>query len=170
VFIVIGVVGVALLIFALLFDEILDGVLPDSEWLSVSSLSVFLSGLGLVGAASESLNAPTPVAWAAGVGAGCGLGAVAVWMTRSLAAMTTDETPTEDDLLGQTGRVVTAVPAGSVGEAVFQLGGQPVKVSALGPDRGVHNLEVGREVLVVDVLSSTRVRVEPVDLHGLGSG
>jgi membrane protein implicated in regulation of membrane protease activity len=163
-FIAIGIVGVLLLLVALLVDDIFDGLLPESDWLSTASIAAFLAAFGFgAGLLQRQVGLHPGLAAAGGAAAGVALAMVAVRWSRALSTMATDATPTSGDLLGCTGRVITAVPGGSSGEVMVRLGGQPVKLSAVGPDGGDAELSRGAEVIVVDVLSPTRVRVEPVD-------
>jgi len=60
------------------------------------------------------------------------------------------------DLIGRPGRVVTALTADRSGEVLIRHAGQQLKLSA----RSEETLTVGDEVVVVEVLSPTLVRVE----------
>jgi membrane protein implicated in regulation of membrane protease activity len=167
-FVAIGLVGVALFLLAYLADSILDGVieglLPDSEWLSLSAVATLVTAFGFGAAVLQwRFDAPIPVAAAGGLALGVGLAGVSVRWSRALRDMPTDATPSADDLLGRPGRVVTPVPAGSSGEVLVTLGGQPVKLSAVGPLAGSAELARGADIVVVEVLSPTRVRVEASD-------
>ncbi len=159
-FVAVGIIGVAVLLFGLLVDDVFDGLLPGGDWLSLTSIATFLSAFGLLGwILTARFDTPTPVAVLGGTAAGIALGAVAVRWSRSLATMATDATPTAADLVGCGGRLVTAIPAGSTGEALIRIGGQPVKLTAVAATA----IDRGTEVVVVDVLSSTKVSVEPAD-------
>ncbi|MEM7276182.1 MAG: NfeD family protein [Actinomycetota bacterium] len=159
-FVIIGVIGAILLLIFLVFGDVLDGLIPESDWLSPAAIATFLVAFGF-GAylVDTGTGLPTPVAAAVGLAAGIGLGLVALRWTRALSDMSTDATPTANDLVGREGRVVTAVPAGSTGEILVRLAGQQVKLTAVaGPDQA-GTLEQGTEVVVVEVVSSTRVQV-----------
>ena len=156
-FAVVGLVGVLLLVLFLVFDDVLDGILPDADWISGPALAAFLAAFGLFGwVAEEGFDAPTPVATAAGVAGGIGLGWFAYRLSKALMHSPTDDTPRTASLVGREGRVVTAVSAGRVGEVIVRLGGQPVKLSALANE----SLAVGTDVVVIAVESDTRVVVE----------
>ncbi|MFE3634963.1 TOBE domain-containing protein, partial [Streptomyces sp. NPDC059168] len=98
---------------------------------------------------------------AAGVGALTGVGAA--WLTyrfsRALMRDRTAAAPTGDDLIGASGKVVTAIPAGGFGEVLLRLGGQPVKLAA----RSTAPVPLGSEVWVEAAPSATSVLVRPVD-------
>lgn len=167
-FIAIGMVGVLLFVLAYLvdavFDGVVDGLLPDSEWLSLSAIATLLTAFGLGAAVLQwRLGLPAPLAALGGLAVGAALVGATVRFTRSLREMATDATPEANDLLGCGGRVVTAVRAGSSGEVVVQLAGQPVKLSAIGPPAGSADLDRGADIVVVEVVSPTRVRVETTD-------
>lgn len=156
-FVVVGVIGAVLLVVFLLLDDVLDAILPDSEWISGPAIAAFLAAFGLFGwVAEEAFDAPRPIAAMAGVAGGVGLGWLAYRLSRALLHGPTDATPTTAALVGQQARVVTPVRAGGTGEVLVRLGGQPVKLSAT----AVKDLPLGTEAVVVSVESATRVRVE----------
>lgn len=161
-FVALAVIGIMLLVVALLFDDVLDGLLPDldvfgSELLSGPVIGAFLGATGIVGWMLQAgAGAPGPVA----LGGGLASGAVLGWGTgravRALMHTPTDATPRASDLVGRSARVVTGVQAGGIGEIVVSLGGQPVKLTATAG----RDLPVGAEVTVVALESATKVVVE----------
>lgn len=159
-FIGIGLVGLALLVLAFVFDDVFDGLLPGGDWLSTTSLAAFGAAFGF-GASMLQIgaNLNTGPAAVGGVACGLALGTIAVRWSRSLSNMATDATPNSSDLVGLAGQVVTPIPTDSSGEVLVTLGGQPVKLSAVGRE-GADELGRGDDIVVVDVLSATRVRVE----------
>ncbi|MGI9595847.1 MAG: hypothetical protein ACR2QK_06790, partial [Acidimicrobiales bacterium] len=123
-FVLIGLLGLFLLLAALLFDDVLDGLVPDSDWLSLTAIAVFLAAFGLVGwSLDRATSLPALVSAFGGAGVGIALAAVAVRWSRQLTGMSTDATPAASDLVGCQGRVVTAIVDGSAGEALVRLGG-----------------------------------------------
>jgi membrane protein implicated in regulation of membrane protease activity len=159
-FVVVGVVGALLLVVFLIFDDVLDGILPDTDWISGPALAAFLAAFGLFGwVAQEGFDAPSPVAAIAGVAGGVAVGWFAYRVSRALMRSPTDATPTTAALVGQHARVVTPVRAGGIGEVLVRLGGQPVKLSATAEV----DLPRGTESVVVAVESATRVRVESAE-------
>jgi len=156
-FVVVGLVGAVLLVLFLLFDDLLDGLLPDADWISGPALAAFLAAFGLFGwVAEEGFDAPRGVAVAAGVGGGLALGWFAYRLSRALFNSPTDETPNTATLVGQPGRVVTAITAGRSGEVLLRLGGQPIKMFATADD----TIAVGTDVVVIAVESDTKVVVQ----------
>ncbi|MEM7339498.1 MAG: NfeD family protein [Actinomycetota bacterium] len=163
-FLIIGFVGVALLALALIFDDVFEGILPESDWFSLTSLATFCVAFGF-GAYVLDTEVGWPAALAAvgGATAGVALALVALRWSRSLSTMSTDATPAADDLIGREGRVITPVPVGSTGEALVRLGGQQMKLTAVAAAGQAEELERGAPIVVVRVLSSTRVEVQAAD-------
>jgi membrane protein implicated in regulation of membrane protease activity len=159
-FVLVGVIGVALIVLFLVFDDFLDGVLPDADWISGPVIGAFLAAFGIVGwTVTEAFDAPTWLASLAGVAGGIALGYLAFALTRSLLHSPTDATPSAGALMGREGRVVTGATPGQLGEVLVTIGGQPVKLSAVSDDE----LARGSAIVVIDVTSPTRVVVQLAD-------
>lgn len=157
VFAAVGLIGAVLLVLFLVFDDVLDGILPDADWISGPALGAFLAAFGLFGwVAEEGFDAPNAVAVVAGVAGGIGMGWFTTRLAKALMDQPTDATPTARSLVGTEGKVVTAISDGRAGEVMLRLGGQPYKISATADD----TLSVGTDVVVVDVASATRVVVQ----------
>lgn len=156
-FIVVGVVGALLLVAFLLFGDFLEGILPENDWITGEVLGAFLAAFGIVGwVTQEQFDTSTGLATVVGIGGGIGIGWVAYRMTRAIGRMATDPTPAARNLVGRPGRVVTAVAAESSGEVMVSVGGQSIKLSAVADE----TLARGTEIVVVDVISPTRVTVQ----------
>jgi membrane protein implicated in regulation of membrane protease activity len=159
-FVVVGVVGALLLVVFLVFDDVLDGILPDADWISGPVIGAFLAAFGLFGWVSQDgFDAPGPAAALVGVAGGVGVGWFAYRLSKALLHSPTDPTPTLASLVGKEAKVVTAVRAGGTGEVLVRLAGQPVKLSATSAE----SLERGTTAVVVAVESATRVRVESAE-------
>lgn len=162
---VLGGIGVVLLLLSLLVDDVFEGIFDALDIdagggiFSLPVLAGFLAAFGLVGGVAGTAGAPVSVATAAGLGAGAVFGWATLRLTRAAVAMSTDATPTSAALLGMTGRVVTTIPAGRLGEVLVRQSGQPVKLAA----RSERDLSTGTEIVVVQVTSSTSVVVEPAE-------
>ncbi len=159
-FLIIGAIGASLLVFSLIFDDVLDGILPDGDFLSLPSLAAAMVAFGFGSAILEG-QVGLPVGPAMGGGALVAVvaGAGAVRASRAAMGMATDATPTSNDLIGSAGKVITTIPTGSTGQVLVRLGGQPVKLTALtGPD--APTLPTGTDIIVVSVESSTKVTVQ----------
>lgn len=159
-FVAVGLVGVLLLVVFLVFDDVLEGIIPDADWISGPAIGAFLAAFGLFGwVAVEGFDAPTPVASAAGVVGGIGLGWFAYKAARLLHHGPTDPTPNIAMLVGREARIVTPVRAGGTGEVLVTLSGQPVKLTATSDE----DLAVGANTVVIAVESSTKVVVQAVE-------
>ncbi len=160
-FVAVGLVGAVLLVTFLVFDDVLDGILPEADWISGPVLGAFLAAFGLFGwTSTEAFDAPTVLAVIAGVGGGVAMGYGAFRLTKALMHSPTDATPTTKALVGREGRVVTGASPGQLGEILVTMGGQPVKLSAVSDAE----LMRGLAVVVIDAPSATKVIVQPADL------
>ncbi len=159
-FIAIGLFGLVLLAIGLVFDEAFEAMSLGSLWLSLPVIGVFLAAFGLGGwAVTDRIGAPSLVGMAAGAVMGTGMALAAGGAMKSASSMATDATPTPDDLLGRSGRVVTGILPESSGEILVELGGQYLKLGAVCSTD--EEIVIGSTVVVVEVVSPTRVRVEP---------
>ncbi|HEY8527054.1 MAG TPA: hypothetical protein VIL48_18930 [Acidimicrobiales bacterium] len=157
-FLWLGVACVGVLLAAVVFDgldESFDALDLGPGWLSLPVVAAVLAAFGLT--AGALIDAIGPLAVAAGAGAGVGFGWLAHRLSRAAAAMPTDKTDREADLLGSLGRIVTPPSAGRYGEVLLTRPSGPVKVACV----AAQPLPLGTEVVVVDVTSSTLVTVEP---------
>ena len=161
-FIAVGIVGALLLVVFLVFDDFLDEIIPDADWISGPVLGAFLAAFGLFGWMVDSASdAATWLAAVTGVAGGIALGYGTFRLTKALVNTPTDGTPTPRDLVGREGRVVTSVTDGRVGEVLVTIGGQPVKLTA-STEPGVE-LARGAKIVVVEVTSPTKVVVEAAE-------
>lgn len=138
------------------FDVDLEGDL--GAWLSLPVIGAFLAAFGvgglLISSATDDAALPS---LAGGAAAGIALGWVAARLTRAFVDMPTDAAPTSRDYMGQIGRIVTPIGAGR-GEVMLRIGGSPRKLTAAAEGE----IPLGTEVVVIEVLSSSAVRVIPV--------
>ncbi|MEO1059405.1 MAG: NfeD family protein [Actinomycetota bacterium] len=159
-FIVVGIVGAALLIGSLLLDDLIDGLVPDLDFISGPVIGAGLAGFGLFGWFAQSgLDGNGVAALVAAVVGGVLVAFATYRLTRALLHQPTDATPTTDSLIGTSARVVTAITAGGIGEVIVTLGGATTKYTATS-DR---DLVVGTSAVVIGVESATKVRVEATD-------
>jgi hypothetical protein len=175
VFLVIGGVGLAILLLSLVFGQLLDGAfdaldgvldgidldVDGGSFLSGPVLGAFLGAFGLGGAVLSYTTSVGPVlATIGGVANGLVVGWLAVRLTRAFINMPTDEPVRVDDLLGKSGRVVTTVPVVGYGEVVVRHAGQRMKLAAQADTA----IAVGTEVVVIEVLSTSAVKVTSEDM------
>ncbi|MDJ0767217.1 MAG: NfeD family protein [Ilumatobacter sp.] len=156
-FIVIGVVGAVLLLSSLLFDDLIDGLVPDLDFISGPVIGAFLAAFGLFGwFVGSGLEAPLLLAGVVAIGGGIVFGAFTFRLTMALINQPTDATPTTASLVGASGKVVTPVRADSIGEVLVLLGGASTKYTATADT----DLPTGASVVVIAVESPTKVRVQ----------
>ncbi|MFF5919950.1 hypothetical protein ACFY8C_16660 [Streptomyces flavochromogenes] len=164
-FLGLGIAGLVLLVLALVFDGVLEGVLDSigaglDGFLSLPVVAGFVSALGFTGAITMGA-----VGTGAGVATGAGVvaGGVVGWgtwrLSRALLRDGVTPAPRGEDLTGTSGSVVTAIPVGGYGEVLLYLAGQPVKYAA----KAATPVTRGTEVWVESVLSPTSVSVRPVE-------
>ncbi|MFK4106457.1 hypothetical protein ACI2L1_41695 [Streptomyces sp. NPDC019531] len=167
-FLGLGIAGVVLLVLALVFDGLLEGLFDGvgaleglfDGLLSLPVIAGFISMLGFGGAivlGTTSLGAGG--ATVVGAGAGVGAGRLTWRLSRALMREEPGTSPRGTDLVGTSGSVVTQIPAGGYGEVLVYLAGQPVKYAA----KSAGPVERGTEVWVEQALSATSVAVRPVD-------
>ena len=160
---VIGGAGAVLFLVSLLFGDIFEGLFDTLEGstgglLSTAAVAGFAGAFGLGGGAFMAVtDAGFGPAVLVGLVAGLAMAAFSVVLTRSVHNTPTDRAPGPQDLIGAGGVVVTAIPAGSYGEVVIQVGGHRLKLSA----RAAEPIPSGADVVVTQSLSPTSVRVEP---------
>jgi membrane-bound ClpP family serine protease len=167
-FLGLGIVGVVLLALSLVFDGVLEGLFDGVDvldglfdgWLSLPVIAGFTSMLGFSGAiVMGTTGFGAAGAIAIGVPAGVGTGWLAYRLSRALMGDRSGAAPRDDDLIGASGSVVTAIPVGGYGEVLVQLAGQPVKLAA----KSSTPVARGSEVWVEEALSQTAVSVRLVE-------
>ncbi|MEU6379331.1 hypothetical protein [Streptomyces sp. NPDC046909] len=167
-FLGLGIAGVVLLVLSLVFDGVLEGLFGGVDaldglfdgWLSLPVVAGFVSMLGFSGAiAMGSTGLGAIGATAVGVPAGVATGWLAYRLSRVLMSDRSGAAPRDDDLIGASGAVVTAIPADGYGEVLVHLAGQPVKLAAKSPTPVAR----GAEVWVAEALSQTAVSVRLVE-------
>ena len=161
-FLLVGGVGLVLLIVALVVGEIGDFGHPDADGpFSLPAIAAFIGGIGFVGAIPAALLVDlgtTPrilISAAIGVAGAIPIAYGAVRLTAGLMRMNTDPTLSERDLIGRLGQVITAIPAGGLGEVRLSVGGQPLKYNA----RSAEALPSGTPIYVIDTPTATSVEV-----------
>ncbi|WP_432833480.1 NfeD family protein [Dactylosporangium sp. CA-092794] len=162
-FLVIGGLGVVVLALSVLVGDLFHFGHPDAAGaFSVPAVAGFIGAFGFAGAAAAALTGGggllVPVV--AGVVAALPTAWLATRLARMAINMRTDATPTQHDMIGTTGVIVTAITGSGYGEVRISLGGQPVKLSA----RSDRPIPLGARVLVIEATSSTSVIVEETPL------
>jgi membrane protein implicated in regulation of membrane protease activity len=162
VFLIIGGLGAAVLALGVIGAELLHFGHPDIDGpVSTEVLGGFAGAFGFGAAiASELLDANTPTAVLASGAVGALAAVPAAYLawrlSRAMRNMSTDPTPTRQDLVGCVGVVVTRIPADGYGEVRVRLAGAPVKLNA----RADKPVPAGTQVFVIAAPSDTSVVVE----------
>lgn len=160
-FLVLGGVGIALVVLALVLGDVLDGVLHldalESDLFSVSSIAAFLGSFGFGGAIGLALSDSIPIALLVGAVIGVLATAGAIKLTRALRR---DDSASFSaaSLIGHPAVVVTAIPSDGYGEVRLNVGGHVRKYAA----RCARPVAAGDEVWVSAVVSPTAAAVTPV--------
>lgn len=160
-FLIIGGVGVALVLLALIIGDVLDGLFHldvlGGDLFSFSSLAAFVGAFGFGGALGLALIDSTLVAVIVGVV----IGAIAAWgavsLTKALKSGENEASFRSDSMIGHAGLVITAIPEGGYGEIRISAGGHVRKLSA----KSALPVDAGQEVWVSSILSPTAVEVTP---------
>jgi membrane protein implicated in regulation of membrane protease activity len=162
-FAVIGAIGLAMVVMSLVLGDLLEGLFESlgidagGGLFSTPVVGSFLGAFGFGAVLIRTASDTGPgLAAAGGAIGGVFMGAIALWITRSLMHMETDPSVRTDDVIGKTGTVVSAIPAGGLGEVRLVHLGQPLKLSA----RADVAVPYGTDVVVVAVTSSSSVVVQ----------
>lgn len=162
-FVVLAVAGFGMLLVGFVLDDFLDGVFDVLDFdggglLSVPVVGAFLGAFGVGGLLIDNVtDGSAPASLAGGGAAGLVLGFLAFKLSKSFIDMPTDATLTSGDFMGESGRVITAITGGR-GEVMLSVGGAPQKLTA----RADVDIDRGSDVVVIEVLSSSSVRVIPL--------
>lgn len=160
-FFVIGLIGLALLVVALVAGEVVEGLFDGlgGEWLSGAGLAGFLGAFGFAGALASGLSGSLPVGVVVGLAAGGLIGVLVALGTRSLQRSGGDSTVRTASLVGRAGSVRTPVPADGYGEITLVAAGHITRLNA----RSSTPVPAGTRVTITRVLSATAVVVEAAD-------
>lgn len=163
-FLVVGIVGTAIIVLSLLFGDLLEGAFGSIDVdagggaFSAPVIGSFLSAAGFGGALVMAATNGGALIGALGGGAvGFVIAGLALLLTRSLMRMSTDASVRLEDLVARSGTVVTRIPDGGLGEVSLVHLGQRMKLNA----RAEVAVPAGTEVVVIAVTSSSSVLVEP---------
>lgn len=156
---IVGLMGLALVVVSLIFDDLLDSFDLGTDWISGTAIGGFLGAFGFVGGLTLMSTDSMTTATLAGVGAGAVVGGAAAALTRTLTRKSGGAEFTPADYVGLTGTVVTPIRQDAAGEVTVHVSGQPVKVNA----RSRSVINQGTRVIVTEALSATSVTVEPVN-------
>ena len=158
IFLIIGIVGGVLLLISLLLDGIFDAFDFGDGPLSLTTIAAFTSIFGFAAFASVGAGMSTPVASTVGALSGLVGAAAAWWLSRAIRGAESNTAVSGSDLVGSTGAVVLAIPEGGLGEVAIIRHGERISLSATAETP----IPRGAAVRIVQTVTSTSVRVEPV--------
>ena len=157
IFLILGVVGIAVLLVSLILGDLLDSALHfdglDSEVFSTSVIAAFIGAFGFGGVAVQEFTDSLWLASLIGMVAGFLAGWGAVVLTRWLKRAETGQALRSDHLIGAEARVITDIPEDGFGE--IRIGTHKCAAKAELP------IPAGTLVWVSGVLSPTAVEVRP---------
>jgi len=131
VFLAIGGFGFLFLLISLIFGGIFEHLGVDADhgldhggpsFLSVRGLSVFVTAFGGIGAIGIRYGLSTVGASAAGASGGMAFAYVIYVFAKFLYGQQASSGTTAQDVVGQTARVIIAIPAGGVGQIRCRIG------------------------------------------------
>ncbi|MFD5601115.1 hypothetical protein ACFWHR_13795 [Leucobacter sp. NPDC058333] len=158
IFLIIGIAGGVLLLISLLLDGIFDAFDFGDGPLSLTTIAAFMAIFGFASFASVGAGMSTPVATVVGALSGLLGAAAAWWLSRAIRGAESNTAVSGTDLFGLTGSVVLAVPANGLGEVAVIRHGERISLSA----SAEAPIPRGTQVRIVQIVTSTSVRVEPV--------
>jgi membrane protein implicated in regulation of membrane protease activity len=162
VFLGIGAVGFLILLVSLFFGELFEhfesGLGDDHGgpgFFSTRVMSVFITAFGGIGAIATHYGfSPLPASAIAFVG-GVALATPIFYFAKFLYGQQATSEVRSQDLVGQTGRVIVAIPAGGVGQVRVRLGEELIDKVARG--RGGQAFAENASVVVEEVVGETIV-------------
>ena len=157
-----GLLGLSLIGADFDADAEIDVDVDASGLFSLKGILSFLAFFGAGGYLALSYGFPL---WGAGVvalGFGYAVMSTVVWMLAKLRGLDADYNRKAEALLGEEGSVYLAIPAGGggVGRIEVRQGGRLVELEA---ETSGEAIATGARIQVIDVLSSGRVLVAPLD-------
>jgi len=158
VYVILTIVGGAILIFADILDDVVGGIFNHADagngdhagWFSLKLIAVFVTGFGASGAIAILKGVKGDLVWVTGLGAGLVVAflvrMVLVWLMRQQGT----SHYSIQDLKGKTGRVLTTILPGRIGEVSIRLR----ETSITKPARAANTreqIEQGTRIYVIDV-------------------
>lgn len=158
IFLLIGIIGGVLLLISFVLDGIFEAFDFGDGPLSLTTIAAFMAIFGFAAFACVGAGLSTPLAAIIGALAGVVGGALAYWLSRFVRSAESTTAVSGSDLVDGEGAVVLAIPAGGLGEVAVVRNGERLSLAA-SADAPIPR---GTRVRIVQTISSTSVRVEPV--------
>lgn len=160
IFLLIGILGAILLVISLVLDGIFDAFDFGDGPLSLTTIAAFTSIFGFASFACVGAGLSTPMAAVIGALAGLLGGALAWWLTRLIRGAESSTAVSGEELVGSEAGVVLQIPVGGLGEVALVRHGERVSLAATAD--ASEPLPRGTRVRIVQTLTATSVRVEPI--------
>lgn len=164
IFALIGCIGLILLVAALIFGEIFDGLLDidaiawlDSDIFSTAGIAGLLGGFGFAGMIGLAFTSSVFFSTIFALVIGCLLAISASKFIARIKSQVTDPTPSIHQIYGYEGIVITDIPEGGYGQIRVLIAGHRTMLNA----QSNSAIEAGRTIWVDEVISPTCVRVTP---------
>jgi membrane protein implicated in regulation of membrane protease activity len=169
VFLALGAIGFLFLLFSFFFSEYLEAIeLDDTPELEVETeaggepgvfslrtLSIFLTGLGGLGAIAQLRGADAAISAAVGLAGGLTLAGLVYFFARYLYRQQSSSLVVIDELIGQRAEVIVSIPANGVGQVRCQLGEAMVEKIARSMDGEV--ISLGAPVRIEGITGETAI-------------
>jgi membrane protein implicated in regulation of membrane protease activity len=168
IFLGIASIGFLFLLISLLFGEIFEHFDSDADhsfdysgpsFFSVRGISVFITAFGGIGAIGVRYGLSTTSASAAGIGGGLAFASVIYMFARFLYGQQASSSLSGDEILGQTARVVVAIPAGGLGQIRCRIGDE--LVDRIAASRSGEAIAENASVRVEEILGETVIVSRP---------
>ncbi len=162
VFLGIGGIGFIFLLVSLVFGEVFEHFGADADhgmehggpsFLSVRGISVFITAFGGIGAIGVRYGLGTAGASGAGFVGGMAFAYVIYVVGKFLYGQQSTSSTTAQDVVGQTARVIVAIPAGGVGQIRCRIGEE--LVDKIARSRSGAAIAENASVRVEEVLGET---------------
>jgi membrane protein implicated in regulation of membrane protease activity len=168
VFLGIASIGFLFLVLSLLFGEIFEHFGVDADhgfdhsgpsFLSTRGISVFITAFGGIGAIAVRYGLSTTGASFAGFAGGLGCAYIIYVFAKFLYNQQASSSMSTQDLVGQTGRVVIAIPAGGLGQVRCRIGDE--LVDRIARSRSGEAIAENLAVRVEEILGETVIVSRP---------
>lgn len=165
IFLAIGALGFLFLLVSFFFSEYLeaielgDGVEVEMEGgpsvFSLRTLSIFLTGLGGLGAMAQLRGASTALSVAVGLMGGAALAGVVYGFVLYLYRQQSSSLVATDELIGRAAEVIVGIPAAGVGQVRCQVGEMMMEKIARARDDSA--IPAGTPVCIEEIVGQTAI-------------
>lgn len=162
VYFLLGALGLGLLVFTLIFDDII-GESFGGDWLSGATIGGFVAAFGITGGLVSLQSGNSMIAVGAGLGGGVVVGFLAYYLSKNLIKPEKGSNYETEQLEGLSGIVITEIKPGKAGEVTVKHQGQNLKLHGKNSNEE-EEIKIGEEVKILRTLSSNMAIVEKLDI------